>query len=196
MKDYASDVVVTPHPPFSFAAEATPSVVPPTDVQPKQVTMVGGLRPDKGSIDLPAIARASGGGWTLLIAGPDVLTVEVAEAVRDAGVNIKYATDSMPPTDDELRAAMKGSRVMLAPYRLVTESGSVLLALSLEVPVLGYFSTALSRVVAESALAESPEELGQKLKRFLKEPWETFRLSPAQLALESRQGWEAALARR
>ncbi|WP_354500202.1 hypothetical protein [Mycetocola sp. 2940] len=192
VRPIGADVVVTPHPPFSFAAEmaGAPGAVSP---RARRVGIVGALRPDKGSEDLPEIARASGGGWCLVVAGPDAVAPDVADQLGILGVHVEYAAEGRAPTEEELHAAMRSCDVVVAPYRLVTESGSVLLALSLGVPVLGYESNALARVVSPRSLVTGPQQLGEKLSEFLQDRWDTYRMTPQQLALESRQGWEVAL---
>lgn len=189
------EVVVTPHPPYSFASRGGDRVHPQRQPDPRpRVALLGALREDKGSQDLADIARASRGGWILRIVGPSMLSPTIAAELLSLGVEQEYATLGRAPTDLEVHDALLASDVVIAPYRRVTESGSVLLALSLGVPVLGYRSHALDRVVTESSLASDAGGLGSILATFLKVPWETFRVTPAEIASESGEGWKNALA--
>lgn len=165
-------VMVAIHPPYFETTRRVAAWTPPPRGDSPIVAFVGALRMDKGVGDLVAIASASGGGWTLRLCTDQRLSPETVELLAALDVRVQNISDKAP-TDAELNAGLLGSDLVIAPYRSVTESGSILLALSIGVPILAYSSPAVASVLVRSAQAAGPSELGGLIGQFLSSPWQT-----------------------
>lgn len=189
------NVWVAPHPPYAettkgYARKATATrAVQSSPV----VAFVGAMRADKGSMDLIDIAKAVEGNWTLRVLGPDRLPQAMEERLSEYGVTCEYPSAGKVPTDEELIRGLLGSDLMIAPYRSVTESGSVHMAFGLNVAVLAYYSEGLVRIVNEKSLALSPEALGRLISAYFADPWNTFTSDARHLEGECAEKWGALL---
>lgn len=172
-KDYEG-VVVLPHPPYFLTAQRGGYKADPNLRRSRDVAFVGALRPDKGVDDFLSIARASGGGWTLRILGTSRLPFEQEQELAALGVRSSYPGSSDGLSDLQMVSELHEVSTVIAPYRSVTESGSVQLALSLGAPVLGYRSDGLNHLLNDASLFEGPAQLGEAIMRFLEEPWATY----------------------
>jgi glycosyltransferase involved in cell wall biosynthesis len=154
---------------------------------------VGALRDDKGAKDLVSIATASERKWQLRIIGAEKLSASDEQSLLNVGVATEYVDGDKGPSDADLVAALVDCSLMVAPYRSVTESGSVLMALTLGVPVLGYLSEGLEDTLTAASMAEGPEELGRLISEFLNESWDTTTISKADRLAKTTLAWGHAL---
>lgn len=194
-----SNVEVVSHPPYTLAQVAIRERSHNTEVRDvsrsPRVAFVGSFRADKRPKDLLLIADRLQMVWTLEVLGRSKYAPEQEERFRASGVICHY-----PPTkglsDEELVNRLAMCDLMLAPYESVTESGSVIMAITLGVPVLGYQSPGLTRLLTEKSLATSAEELADLLREFLQRPWQTHRMSSAELRDQAVADWRRVLERK
>ena len=187
------NIRVAPHPPYAQTtlgrskknANATPA-------RPV-VALVGALRPDKGSRDLVQIARETNRAWVLRVLGPDKLAPETEQQLAEHGVTVEHPRGGSILSDDDLITGLLSSEVMIAPYRAVTESGSVHMALSLNVPTLAYQSQGLGHILTSNSMADGPGGLGRLLAHFFESPWPTFTSRATNLYDECSIEWKAVL---
>ena len=108
---------------------------------PDTVLVLGHLRPDKGLDRLPDALRGVPG-TRVVVCGKGPLD----PALRAALAEVATVDDRSAPgfaTDAEVAAALRSSRVLVAPYRAVSQSGSVAMAVSAGLPVVAYDTGAL-----------------------------------------------------
>jgi glycosyltransferase involved in cell wall biosynthesis len=172
---------VVPHLPFleypSWAREVQPQMR--QRGAKKRILVLGWIRSDKGLDRLPSIFRclspAVRNGMSVAFAGHgelrDTVTAlsEVVEVVR-------------PPwnrrlTDEEIACELLAADICIAPYKLVTASGSVVMALCCEMPVLAYDAGSLRDVVTDEGLVPLGDEsqFARRLSGFVHEPASTRR---------------------
>lgn len=176
----AKSVRVAPHPPYEWtvaaAREGTQSCSDrSSSANENMVALVGALRPDKGSADLFEIAASANTRMTFRFIGPDRLDSSAIDQLASVGVTCEFHGPPGGASDRELVDKLSSSKVMLAPYRSVTASGTVHMAHTLGVPVLGYQSNGLNEILNPRSQAASPASLGVLLDEFLTAPWRTFR---------------------
>lgn len=123
------------------------------------LAFTGQIRRYKGVVDL--IEAADGVDADLLIAGwcsePQLRAELEAAAALDPQIHLHLGR--LPP--DELAAAVAAATVVVLPYRKVLNSGSVLLALSLDRPIL---------VPETATFREIRDEVGEDWIRFFSGP--------------------------
>ena len=185
-------VLVAPHPAYTGMVGACRTPVP-TEVSGRvRIALIGGFRRDKGLEHLATIARHSGGGWDLVVLGPDRLPARVSTDL--AGYDVRPVHPQRLPLDDsDLVTGLRGVDLVLAPYRDVTESGSVILAVTAGRPVLGLDSPGLRRLLTERSRADTPEDLGRLVRDFIRSPWVTTRDDGVSLDSASASAWRIAL---
>jgi glycosyltransferase involved in cell wall biosynthesis len=157
------------------------------------VAFVGGLREDKGAKDFVQIAAGSNTRWILRVLGPDRISDTTMSVLKENGVTCEHVGSGTGPSDAELISGLETADVMIAPYRSVTESGSIHMALSLRVPVLAYASPGVEHIVNSRSMAPSSEEFGQLLSRYLAEPWPTYTATARNLHQKCEQDWNEIL---
>lgn len=157
------------------------------------VAFLGALRRDKGVGDLVNIAKQINGPWTLRILGPDRLPSTTEAILHMSGVTCEHVGPGAGPSDEQLIDGLKSADVMIAPYRSVTESGSIHMALSLQVPVLAYNSPGVSHIVHERSMAPTPRALGDLLARYLRDPWPTYTVRATRLHEQCVEDWKRIL---
>lgn len=108
---------------------------------PGTVLVLGHLRPDKGVDRLPA-ALAGVPGTRVVVCGKGPLDPALRAALA-AVATVDDRSGEAFATDAEVAAALRASRVLVAPYRAVSQSGSVALAASAGLAVVAYDSGAL-----------------------------------------------------
>lgn len=188
-------ICVAAHPPYRFTTRnAKRRELPANDTKlPPVVAFLGALRQDKGVHYLVNIAKQINGPWTLRILGPDRLPSTTEAILHMSGVTCEYVGSGAGPSDDELIAGLTSADVMIAPYRSVTESGSIHMALSLQVPVLAYDSPGVSHIVHEKSMAPSARALGDLLARYLRDPWPTYTVRATRLHEQCVEDWRKIL---
>jgi glycosyltransferase involved in cell wall biosynthesis len=192
------DIRVVEHPPYDLLLRSAPGSkeveVSTGGYRQTRVAWIGGLREDKGVGDLPAIAAASGGGWTLCYLGSDAISETLRDKLKACGVEVESPAGGSELPGDELVARLKTCALAIAPYRGVTESGSVRLAMAVGVGVLGYDSPGLRRLLNDRSLFKDPREFGLGLSEFIRSPWLTFRYSADEARAAAKRSWnEVAL---
>lgn len=188
-------VSVVRHPPYAELTSGHERWTTPSGARcgRPRVAFVGALRRDKGISDLPAIARASGGGWMLSVLGSGHLPDSIAAELAAARVSVAYGGGDEELTDERLIGGILDCTVVIAPYRQVTESGSMQLAAALGAPVLAYDSAAARRLVGTAPLSSGAIELGRHLRSFLDAPETTADFDVAREAQLCSQEWLALL---
>ncbi|NII40840.1 glycosyltransferase involved in cell wall biosynthesis [Curtobacterium flaccumfaciens] len=166
-------VKVTPHPPFLSSVRGTsgwtPRALEGVAGLPR-VSFIGDPRPDKGVNDIPAIAAAVGRSFELQILASGRAPQHVVEMLAEHGVLVRHSADDGPLSDGDLIAALLTSSCVVAPYRSVTESGSIRLATAVGVPVFAYDTDGVREILPRSQLAASPEALGEMIGSQLRSP--------------------------
>lgn len=103
--------------------------------------VLGHLRPDKGLDRLPA-ALAGVSGARVVVCGKGPLDPALGAALAGvAAVDDRSGTAFA--TDAEVAAALREAKVLVAPYRAVSQSGSVAMAVSAGLAVVAYDTGAL-----------------------------------------------------
>ncbi|MCU1431244.1 MAG: glycosyl transferase group 1, partial [Actinotalea sp.] len=104
--------------------------------QPGRLVSFGLIRPYKGMDQLVEAFAAAPGDLTLRVLGrpttPDAATVLVAAAADDPRLSVRL--EHVP--DDDLAEEIRRAELVVLPYRQMHNSSTVLLALSLDRPVL------------------------------------------------------------
>jgi glycosyltransferase involved in cell wall biosynthesis len=153
--------VVVPHLPFfEYAAWAKAAVPPSEPAHQCRLLVLGQLRPDKGLDRIPSIL---GHLWaddrrriSIAFAGMGDCG-EIVDKV--AGLTEVVRQPSRNRLSDlEIASVLAQSDVLIAPYPLVSASGTVVLALSLGLRVVAYDTGALSDVVARNGLVPPGDE--------------------------------------
>lgn len=183
------NIRVAAHPPYEVTTRRGNRTTGAETSKRPVVAYVGALRPDKGAGELLPIAESAGEGWVLRILGPDRLPTATADRLKDLGIHYEHVGSSAGPTDEELIAGLAGSTVMIAPYKAVTESGSLHLALSMSVPVLSFDSAGVRHIVNNSSMASDAQQLGQLLAQYLQEPWPTYHVEAGKLYDKCKSDW-------
>lgn len=188
-------VRVAAHPPYR---ETTRSVEnngphPRRPGEDPVVAFVGALRADKGADEILPIAASAASRWTLRVLGPDAIPPATAERLSKSGVTCEHVGSGTGPTDEELLDGLTTADVMIAPYNSVTESGSLHLALSLNLPVLGYESDGVRHIINGDSLAPNAEQFGRLLAAFFDRPWPTYTQQAAELHEKCKEDWNGLL---
>lgn len=153
--------VVVPHLPFfEYAAWAKAAVPTAEPAHQCRLLVLGQLRPDKGLDRIPSILSHL---WA-----DDRRRISVAFAGRGdcneivdrvAGLTEVVRRPSRHRLSDlEIASVLAQSDVLIAPYPLVSASGTVVLALSRGLRVVAYDTGALSDVVARDGLVPVGDE--------------------------------------
>lgn len=143
---------IVPHPPYkAYSAHyADGQSIAKTG---KRILFLGQLRPDKSPADMAAFLAAypRGGDEEVVFCGRGELTPELRTAA--VGLSLIDKMDVKGVSDEVLCSEVAAADVLVAPYREVTQSGSIILALSFGVPVVSYRSGAVIEVVDPKCLA-------------------------------------------
>jgi glycosyltransferase involved in cell wall biosynthesis len=190
-------VEVTPHPPFLTAVRGQAH----WDAEAlnrrrglPRVSFIGDPRPDKGVNDLPAIAQAVGEPFELAILGAGRLPVAVADALREAKVSLFQSADVGPLSDRALVAGLLDSVCVIAPYRSVTESGSIRLATAVGVPVLAFETDGVKELLPATQMASDAPALGRLVAQRVRNPGTAHeQLSLREQLKRSSEAWKELL---
>jgi glycosyltransferase involved in cell wall biosynthesis len=153
--------VVVPHLPFfEYAAWAKAAVPTSEPARQCRLLVLGQLRPDKGLDRIPAIL---GHLWaddrsriSIAFAGMGDCNEIVAEIASLTEVARRPSRHRL--SDLEIAGVLAQSDLLIAPYPLVSASGTVVLALSRGLRVVAYDTGALSDVVARDGLVPAGDE--------------------------------------
>ncbi len=152
---------VAPHLPFVEFAAWTKAIAPEKKASAKrQLLLLGRMDPDKGLDRLPAIfglvPENKRKQISLAFAGKGKCDDVVAKVAELVDVTRKPSDRLL--SDIEIARELAKSDVLIAPYRLVTASSTVVLALSMGLNVIAYDAGALADVVHPSGLVRHGDE--------------------------------------
>jgi len=148
-------VIVCPHPPYTVTARALEdSVETPDGLQ--WLAFIGTLRKDKGIELVPEIlARVpepARRGLGLVICGRGEVRSETWQRLRGLGITVRDMTSSEPVPHQTLVDVMAQRPIVLAPYVAATQSGSVIMALSLGCRVIAFDQGGIPDVLTSEGL--------------------------------------------
>jgi glycosyltransferase involved in cell wall biosynthesis len=152
---------VVPHLPFDAYADWCRRVAPdqPSDGRTR-LLVLGQMRPDKGLERLPEIfarvPEAARARLTLAFAGRGRLDEMVARLERLTPIVRPISSRRL--RDEDVAQALSECDTLLAPYPLVSASGSVVLALSRGLRVLAYDAGAICDALDEEGLVAPGDE--------------------------------------
>ncbi|HEU0132127.1 MAG TPA: glycosyltransferase [Mycobacteriales bacterium] len=136
--------VVARHPLYTeWLRWSAPGERPPHDGL--RLLVLGAQRPDKGGAALPALLDALTPGVTVVACGKGPLDPALRGRVED-----RTAADFV--RDRDLAAALMSCDALLAPYAGATQSGTVALAVTAGLGVLGYDSGAVAELAGRDGL--------------------------------------------
>ncbi|WP_299169895.1 glycosyltransferase [uncultured Arthrobacter sp.] len=146
-----SRVMVVPHLPYSQYV-AHHKTINEHRRAGHRVLFLGQLRPDKSPMEMADFLRVVPRDFDgeFVFCGRGQLTPEIRNAAE--GLMLVDRMDSRGVDDHLLTAEVTNADVLVAPYRQVTQSGSVVLALSFGVPVAAYSAGALPDLVDDRCL--------------------------------------------
>ena len=153
--------VAVPHLPFlEYAAWAKAKVPGSESAHQCRLLILGRMRPDKGLDRLPGILGHLGAGDRKRISIAFAGIGECSEIVTSVAALTEVVRRPSPCrlSDFEIAGALAQSDLLIAPYPLVSASGTVVLALSRGLRVIAYDTGALSDVVARDGLVPVGDE--------------------------------------
>ena len=162
-----------------------------------RVLFLGALRPDKGVGEMPGVIAGLPVGSEVRVAGPGTIPDEWHRAATSREIRIDHVGNGALVDDAALGRVLGEGGLVLAPYIAATQSGSVALAVTCGLPVLGYDVGGLRALLADEALvpAGSTAALADAVVRWQAAPWPTSRLAPEEMSEQCAQAWRAVLAR-
>ncbi|HVT66033.1 MAG TPA: glycosyltransferase [Mycobacteriales bacterium] len=187
------------HPLYLAWVEAFASSRKSSTGEVKRLVLLGAVRDDKGAVDivrimslLPSSLREQ---VQLTFAGPGRLEPDTAKSLDNLGVRVLGPFDKFV-TDKELGEILAEADLCIAPYRRVTQSGSVMLALSVGLPVLAFATGGLIQTVSPQGLVP-PDDM-EAFAKALNDAWPDLELGrlrePRAVWLrESIREWDRAL---
>lgn len=149
-------IAVCPHPPY---VQTAPHSVEPSDElagDRRWLAFIGRMRRDKGVHLLPEVLarvpaerrRELG----LVLCGMGTVPDEVRERLLELDVTLRELVTKEPIPQETLHAVLAARPLVLAPYVAATQSGSVILALSMGCNVLAFDKGGIPDVVAAEGL--------------------------------------------
>ncbi len=186
--------VVVSHPSYKrWAATFAPHRRHPKG---RALLFLGALRKDKGVGDFVDVITALERDVDAVLAGRGQLTPEQRAKLTKAGTPYEVRGGDVFLDDHAVAGAIGDAALMLAPYTGATQSGSVILALTCDLPVLGYAAGALPSLLNTRSVVPSgdPAALASLARQWLDTPWSTFVVTADELDLNCLAGWESLLA--
>jgi len=152
----SSKVVVCPHPPYTHSAPRTAEPAPELDGDLHWLAFIGRMRRDKGVHLLPDVLarvpeerrRRLG----LVLCGMGEVPRDVRQRLQELDVTVRELVTRDPIPEATLHAVLAARPLVLAPYVAATQSGSVILALSMGCRVLAFDKGGIPDVVAPEGL--------------------------------------------
>ncbi|MBT0769465.1 glycosyltransferase [Kineosporia sp. J2-2] len=130
---------------------------------------LGALRKDKGADDLPSLGRAlRDAKIRMVVAGRGVVPGMTLAQMQTCD-EFEAVGSGRTLSDQEIASQLRSSMVLLAPYRDVTMSGSIMMALSAGVPVAAYPSEALKSTLPQEFFVETndPDDLADLARQLV-----------------------------
>jgi glycosyltransferase involved in cell wall biosynthesis len=190
-------VSIVRHPPYeSWASRHSSFQVGERDSK-TTLLFLGALRTDKGVGHLAELAHhLDPERFRLLIAGTGVISDTIAARFRESPLEVELRVNTIPLTQEEIARALADANVLLAPYIGATVSGTVIMANSVGLPVLGYNAGALREYLCAAALtcSPTPEALALKIDDWNTKAFETHQISSMGARGEFLETWGRALA--
>jgi glycosyltransferase involved in cell wall biosynthesis len=187
-------VVVCPHPPYRVAT-SPPLALERVDDR-RWVAFIGALRRDKGIALVPEImARVPEGERRrlgLVVCGRGELSEEFRARIDELGVALRDMTSPVPVEHDVLVGVLAERPLLLAPYVAATQSGSVILALSVGCRVLAFDKGGIPDVVTRDGLVPNGD-LDAVAAALAEGRSGTSRLPLHEWAATARDCWSAAV---
>lgn len=153
--DSVRRVVVCPHPPYTVSAEPRESLQPSDDGR-RWLAFIGALRPDKGVHLLPeilaSVPEAQRRQLGLIVCGRGVLPQATWQRLEQLQITVRDMTSIEPVTHEALLGVLALQPVVLAPYVAATQSGSVILALTMGCRVIAFDQGGVPDVVTADGL--------------------------------------------
>ncbi|MGL5734643.1 MAG: glycosyltransferase [Beijerinckiaceae bacterium] len=190
--------MVVPHLPFHCYAEWTKSVASlkkPEDAV--RLLVLGQMRADKGLERLPAIlshlSPAVRGNLRLGFAGRGKMSSIEDEIAQ--WIQVTRPVSRVRLNDHDIAAALNESDILLAPYPVVSASGSVVLALCCGLGVIAYDSGAIGDVLDKSGLVPSGDEraFSSRIEQAMTDGGGQPRIPLAQWRAQAQAAWIAAV---
>lgn len=149
-------VVVCPHPPYSATVPVAPPATPVDADGRRWVAFIGNLRRDKG-IDLvpevlARVPEAERRRLGLVVCGRGALDDATWQRLRDLGLAVRDLTSPEPVPQEVLLDVLAQRPLLLAPYVAATQSGSVILALTMGCRVVAFDQGGIPDVVDDEGL--------------------------------------------
>lgn len=198
MRSYAkvggTPVQVAPHP--SYAGWMQNAGDAPRSTEPVAnrpfLLFVGAAREDKGFGLLPDIADRLAERGALLVVASGKLTIEQASQIAEHN-NIHLIGDGINPvTDAELLAALASCRAVIAPYRDVTTSGTMVIALTVGAVVTAFDSDGARRLLSDEMIVPAGD-IGALVDRALEGDAHagdrSWLMPPSELDRRCRNAW-------
>lgn len=169
--------VIAEHPPYErwVAAYGRPA---PEAHATTTLLFLGVLRADKGLADFLSLGTMlDASRYRLLVAGKGELSESDLRQIADSAVPVTLRVQRLPLAQDDIAAALAEADLLVAPYSAATVSGTIVMARSCGLPVIGYDSGALAGFLTEAALTgeHTPASLAERIDSFSEEPFETHR---------------------
>jgi glycosyltransferase involved in cell wall biosynthesis len=192
--DLGARRAVVTHPPYAQWRQRFLLADPPP--RSGRVLLLGAVRPDKGAADIAAVLARLPAGTEVTVVGKGALPASWRDGAREARLTLTQVGGDEFVPDERLAAELGRGGVVLAPYPGATQSGTVVLAVTCALPVLGYAAGALPAVLTEQSLVGTGDvaALAGLFARFQQNPWPTARVTPADLAARCARDWRAVLA--
>lgn len=189
-----STVSVVPHLPFMAWVKEFVCVT--ERPEPAYALYLGAVRGDKGASELEHLAQhLAAKGVPLAICGQGPLAHNL-QALVDKGALIDLT--GRPFVDDAtLGRRVAEASLLVAPYTQVTQSGTVITALSAGLPSLAYQCSAFEELLLSRSMvkASDPDSLARLARAYMDEPWETWSTTAVDLQMRALDGWNSVLNR-
>jgi hypothetical protein len=146
------------------------------------ICILGELRPDKGAEELGGLLyalRNCQSPLRLFFTTSRPLDQVLVDSLTKGGIAWEQANASENNDCCHLAEQLSVVDLLLAPYTAATQSGSVLLAFALNVPVLGYDSGALREILSARSMVNVNDQsaLSQRICEFADLAWSTWNVS-------------------
>ena len=149
-------VAVCPHPPYTFTADPSSVEAPSASAGRRWLAFVGALRWDKGIHLLPDILErvpeAERRRIGIVVCGRGSVPDGMWARLRELGYEVEDITSAEPIPQEQLLQVFARRPTLLAPYVAATQSGTAILALSMDCRVLAFDAGGIPDVVASDGL--------------------------------------------